>query len=170
LATAAALQHHAATGHHTYRTGVHLVARLARDPRWVVGFLVSAAGLVLHGAALHFGPLAVVQPLLVTNLVFAMPLRTLLDRATPSAVEVGAAVVVVAALAGFLLAAHPTRGHPGPETAQSAWLVGAGVTVAAACSMIATPGRVALQAMCLTLLAGGVTALAVRIPPQVTSN
>ncbi|MGN6474215.1 MAG: DMT family transporter [Mycobacteriales bacterium] len=146
LATAAALQHHAATGHHSYRTGVHLLARLFRDPVWVVGFVVSAAGLGLHAAALHFGPLAVVQPLLVTNLVFALPLRALLDRVTPSGAEVVAAGIVVAALTGFLLAAHPTRGHANAETAESAVVLGIGIVVVIACSATASRthrGRIA---------------------------
>lgn len=143
---AAALQHHAATGHDTYRTGFHLLARLARNPVWLVGFLVSAAGLGLHAAALHFGPLAVVQPLLVTNLVFALPLRALLDRVTPSGAELVAAGVVVAALTGFLLAAHPTRGHPNAETAESAVVIAGGVVIVIACSVAASRthrGRIA---------------------------
>jgi hypothetical protein len=66
LALASALQHQAATGEHGYRSGIHLLWRLAHRPRWMAGLAVSGAGLVLHAAALHAGALAVVQPLLVT--------------------------------------------------------------------------------------------------------
>src|SRR5258708_36995152 len=85
LALASALQHQAATGEQGYRSGIHLLWQLAHRPRWAAGLTVGAAGIALHAAALHAGTLAVVQPLLVTGLAFALPLRTLLDRARPSA-------------------------------------------------------------------------------------
>lgn len=138
IALASALQHRAATGLPGYRSGIHLVARLARDPRWTLGFVISATGLMLHGVALHFGALAVVQPLLVTSLVFALPLRALLDRALPSIGELAAAAVIVAALTGFLLAAYPTRGHAAAEAEASAWVLGIGAAVVATCSATAS--------------------------------
>src|SRR5258708_10815211 len=72
------------------------------------------AGLGLHAAALHAGALAVVQPLLVTGLAFALPLRALLDRARPSAGQALAAAVLVPRGAGFLAPAHPRAGPPPP--------------------------------------------------------
>lgn len=138
IAFASALQHHAATDQPDYRTGVHLVARLARNPRWTIGFVISAAGLALHGVALHFGPLAIVQPLLVASLVFALPLRTILDHNNASKAELAAAIVVVAALTGFLFAAHPTGGHPGARGAAAGWVLGLGVALVAGCSATAT--------------------------------
>ena len=146
IALASALQHQAATDVPGYRTGAHLVLRLARNPRWTIGFLISAAGLALHGMALHSGALAVVQPLLVTSIVFALPLRALLDRDVPSVAEMAAAAVVVAALAGFLLAAQPTAGHPAANGVASAWILAGGVAVVGGCSATATRtsrGRVA---------------------------
>lgn len=141
IALASALQHHAATGHEDYRTGIHLVARLARNPRWTAGFLISGTGLALHGLALHAGALAVVQPLLVTSLVFALPLRALLDRELPSLGELGAAAAVVVALAGFLFAAHPSDGHPAAHGDAAAVLLAIGTAFVAGCSAIASRTR-----------------------------
>jgi drug/metabolite transporter (DMT)-like permease len=47
---------------------------LAREPLWLVGWLLNAAGFVTQALALHAGSLAEVQPLMVTQLLFALPL------------------------------------------------------------------------------------------------
>jgi drug/metabolite transporter (DMT)-like permease len=54
-----------------------LVRLLARDRIWLVGWVTNLLGFLTQAAALHFGSLAVVQPLLVTPLLFALPLTTL---------------------------------------------------------------------------------------------
>jgi len=74
LAVASAVQHQAATGEQGYRSGIHLLWRLARSRRWMIG-MAAAAGEVLHAAALNGGALAVVQPLLVLSLAMALPGR-----------------------------------------------------------------------------------------------
>jgi hypothetical protein len=47
-----------------------LVFRLARNPVWVLGFASMLAGFALQLAALRFGPLALVQPILAVELLF----------------------------------------------------------------------------------------------------
>jgi len=104
------------------------------------------AGLGLHAAALHTGALAVVQPLLVTGLAFALPLRTLLDRARPSAGQVLAAAVLAAGVAIFVAAAHPGPARPVPDAGAAALVIAAGAMLAGACALVATrtsSGRVA---------------------------
>src|SRR5271169_5301218 len=49
-----------------------LVAHAVRSPVWVLGFVTMAAGFVLQALALHSGTLAVVQPLLTTELLFVV--------------------------------------------------------------------------------------------------
>ncbi len=126
LALASALQHQAATGEQGYRSGIHLLWRLAHRPRWAAGLAASVAGLGLHAAALHAGALAVVQPLMVTGLAFALPLRALLDRARPSAGQALAAVVLAAGVAVFVAAAHPSGGQPAADASAAAVVIAAG--------------------------------------------
>src|SRR5260370_26158233 len=85
FALGAALQHQAATGEQGYRSGIHLLWRLAHRPRWAAGLAVGVAGIGLHAAALHAGALAVRPPLLVTSLAFALPARALPAPTPPSA-------------------------------------------------------------------------------------
>ncbi len=169
LALASALQHQAATGEQGYRSGIHLLWRLAHRLRWAAGLAASAAGLGLHAAALHAGALAVVQPLMVTGLAFALPLRALLDRARPSAGQALAAVVLAAGVAVFVAAAHPSGGQPAADAGAAAVVIAAGALLAGACSVVATragSGRPAgfalgLAAGILYGLVGGVLKAAV---------
>ncbi len=141
IALGSALQHQAATGERGYRSGIHLLWRLAHRPRWVAGLAAGVAGLALHAAALHAGALAVVQPLLVTGLAFALPLRALLDRARPSAGQALAAAVLAAGVAIFVAAAHPGAGRPAPDAGAAATVIAAGAMLAGACSVVAARAR-----------------------------
>ena len=169
LALASALQHQAATGEQGYRSGVHLLWRLAHRPRWALGVTASVAGLALHAAALHTGALAVVQPLLVTGLALALPLRAFLDRARPSAGQVLAAAVLAVGVAVLVTAAHPSAGQPVLDVGAAATVIAVGAVLAGACSMLAArvrSGRLAgfalgLAAGILYGLAGGVLKAAV---------
>jgi hypothetical protein len=49
-----------------------IVVGTIRHPLWLLAIVVDALGLVMQVLALHLGPLATVQPLLVTSLVFAL--------------------------------------------------------------------------------------------------
>ena len=50
---------------------VGLVFRLARQPVWLLGMASMILGFVFQVSALRFGPLALVQPILALELLFA---------------------------------------------------------------------------------------------------
>ena len=54
--------------------------RLAKQTWWLLGTLALLAGYVFQAVALDHGKLAVIQPLLVTTIVFALPLGYLLTQ------------------------------------------------------------------------------------------
>lgn len=54
--------------------GFRLVRALSRRPLWWLGIGGDLGGYVLQAAALAVGSLLLVQPLLVTSLLFALPL------------------------------------------------------------------------------------------------
>jgi len=93
------------------------------------------AGFGLHAVALRDGPLTLVQPLMVTEVVFALPLRQLLESRTPRRSELAWATLLCGGLAGFLVAATPSQGtHHTPDTSASVLTVaaiGAGVALCA---------------------------------------
>src|SRR5258705_11592180 len=59
---------------------VALFVRLLRDGQWWLGSVVSAAGFGLQAAALGFGSVLLVQALLVTSLLFALPINAWLTH------------------------------------------------------------------------------------------
>jgi drug/metabolite transporter (DMT)-like permease len=115
-----------------------LLVRMARHPVWLGGIVCDVGGFIAQAAALRIGQLAVVQPLLVLSVVFALPLGARLSHQHVGRREAAAAALVVAALAGFLAIAHPTGGRS--EVALSEWVI-AGIACAAVCAPLSVLGR-----------------------------
>lgn len=74
-----------------------LLLRMARRPVWLLGIAADAGGFFAQAAALGVGKLALVQPLLVSSLVFALPLGARLTGQRVRRLDVLAACLVVAA-------------------------------------------------------------------------
>lgn len=92
---------------------------LARQPLWLVAIAANIVGFGLQVVALSFGSLAIVQPLLVFDLVFAVVIaRQLRQRShTPGPggrggdlVLFGGAAAVSVGVAGFLAIGQPSGG------------------------------------------------------------
>ena len=72
---------------------------------WLGGIGCDVAGLALQIVALHLGALAVVQPLLISGLLFALIVRQRFERRRIAARQLAWAAGLTASLAGFLLLA-----------------------------------------------------------------
>lgn len=95
---------HLATGRAPTGDGVFALMRfLVRRPEWLLAILLGPVGFTFHVLALQQGPIALVQPLAISGLVFAVPVRAALARTRPPLAEVGAVAVTALALAVFLL-------------------------------------------------------------------
>ena len=57
------------------RSGWRLVGYLFRQPLWLLGWIAAVGGFAFQAVAVHYGQLSVVQPILVTELVFVLVLR-----------------------------------------------------------------------------------------------
>jgi drug/metabolite transporter (DMT)-like permease len=104
------------------------LALLVGQRMWLVGTLALLAGYVFQAAALDRGRLAVIQPLLVTTIVFALPLGYLLTNQRVTRRQVLAAGVILVGLAVFTVFGDPAGGRdtaPGWEWAIVIVLVGA---------------------------------------------
>lgn len=134
-ASSTVLQHHTARRAPKRKgAGARLLAHLLASPRWLLGLLLAGVGLGLHAVALTGGRLAVVQPLLVCGLLFALPASIVLEGGRPSRSEAGWAVALVSGLAVFLLIAHPRGGTVSADVDVLAWTTttGAAAIIAAA--------------------------------------
>jgi len=121
-AAASVLQHRAAVeAPHEHSLRVGLLGYLARKPWWVAGVAADGGGFVAQFLALGHGPLVIVQPLLVSGLLFALPLGAFLAKRRITTREVWAAAAVVVGLAALLIAAYPEAGHA--DATGRAWVV-----------------------------------------------
>jgi drug/metabolite transporter (DMT)-like permease len=87
---------------------------LVRQPLWLFSTLGSVAGFGLQGLALGTGPIVLVQPLLVTGLLFAGVTGFLVHRRRVDWPFFGALLLTAAGLAAFLVVARPSRGSGQP--------------------------------------------------------
>lgn len=169
-AVATVLQHRAAhqapAGH-----GMHvgLLAHLATRPLWLAGLTADVAALGLHVFALSKGELALVQPLLVSGLLFALPASVLLEHRHPSLTEWSWAAVLIGALALFLVVGHPSVGHNLTDTDRLAVLTGAGTALTAAVAVTAKQLIPRHQAALLGLAAGIAFGLTAALLKQATT-
>jgi drug/metabolite transporter (DMT)-like permease len=111
----------AATASEEEARGAGFLIRLARKPRWLAGIAADALGFVAQAAALGLGRIVVVQPLLATSVVFALPLGARLEHKPVSRPEILAALAVTAGLGAFLVLADPEGGVE--NASATAWIV-----------------------------------------------
>ena len=93
--------------------GVAGLFRLVAVPVWLLGTLILLLGYATQGAALDHGRLVVVQPLMVTTIVWALPLGYWLTSQHVVRRQVLGAGVVVVGLAMFVLVGDPDAGVDG---------------------------------------------------------
>ncbi|MDQ1742294.1 MAG: hypothetical protein QOE23_633 [Pseudonocardiales bacterium] len=125
---------------------------------WLAGIVTDAIGLSLQVLALHLGALAVVQPLLISGLLFSLLLRRRQGRPVTGA-EVRWALVLTGCLIGFLALAGTNPGgggDEGPDRLPAVVAAAAGVVLALACLVLAHRRRPAADAAALIGVAVGV--------------
>lgn len=83
---------------------------LARQPLWLASVCGTLLGFGLQVLALRYGPLALVEPLLVLGLIFATVINAYLNKRWDTLLIAGVIGTAVG-LAGFLAIAQPTSGQ-----------------------------------------------------------
>jgi hypothetical protein len=131
-------QHAASISAPKQERGWRLALYLLRQPLWLLGWAAAAGTFIFQALALHNGPMSVVQPVLVTELVFVLVLRRVWIRQDVAAAAWISVLVVCLALAVFLIAAEPSGGNPTPATKQ--WL-SAGLVFGAVIAVLTALGR-----------------------------
>jgi drug/metabolite transporter (DMT)-like permease len=96
--------------------GLGGLVRLLAVPVWLLGTLVLFCGYETQGAALDRGRLVVIQPLLVTTIVWALPFGHWLTRQNVVRRQVLGAGVVVVGLSLFVLVGDPDAGKDNAST------------------------------------------------------
>ncbi len=132
-----------------------LAAALLSSPLWLFSWAVDAASFGAQATALHLGSLSVVQPLMVSTLLFSVPLAALGIGRRATARDWLGAVAVSAGLA-LLLA---TRQAPGADTGARASLLPAMGAVVLLAMLLAAASRGRSASVRAALLASAAGAL-----------
>jgi drug/metabolite transporter (DMT)-like permease len=124
------------------RLSPRLILYLVRQPIWLAGIASMILGFVFQLAALHFGDLALVQPILATELLFVFAYMALSGSRGVARHDWLAAAAMASGLGVFLFTASPSGGHL-HASGSSWWLAGAsalGLTLVATLAAF-TPAR-----------------------------
>jgi drug/metabolite transporter (DMT)-like permease len=137
---------------------------LVRQPLWLASIGGTVIGFALQVLALRFGPLALVEPLLVSDLIFAVLISSAL-RHRYDARLLGGVLATAAGIVGFLAIGRPTNGH-----ASVGFLVvlplGAGLAAAVVGCLAVARRSESLRPLALALACGisyGVSAFLIKL-------
>jgi drug/metabolite transporter (DMT)-like permease len=131
-ALASVMQHHvAAQQAPELALRPRLILELVKRPLWLGGIVLDIGAYLLEAAALSVGSIVVVQPLLVSGLLFALPLSAIGRVGKPGRREWVAAVSLTLGIAVFVTVGSPSGGDSQAPVWQ--WAI-----VFAICGTIAT--------------------------------
>lgn len=119
---------------------LRLLWRLVRRPLWLAGVGTALVGNLMTGTALALGSVALVQPLLVTRLLFALPLAAAWMRRRIPRRDWAAAAATAAGLGLFLVAGAPGAGGEASPPLWR-WAVTAGAIGAVTGTLVAAARR-----------------------------
>ncbi|MGH9088149.1 MAG: DMT family transporter [Acidimicrobiales bacterium] len=164
FATGGVLQQHAAsTRPEGEALSFRLLVDLAHDRLWWLGIGFAFLSYVLESLALAYGPLVLVQPLIVSELLFALPISIRWQGMRMGRREWAGTALVTCGLALGLVAAAPGQGRSDAPLAD--WVVGlTGVVVLAVLAVALGrcgrgPVRSSLYAVAAALVLGVQAAL-----------
>jgi hypothetical protein len=95
--------------------GAGMIGTLLKRPIWLLGISADIAGFGVQAAALAVGSLLLVQPLLVTTLLFALPMAARVAHRRLTVNEWRWAGILVISLVVFVVMGEPTAGREDPS-------------------------------------------------------
>ncbi|MEE2061866.1 DMT family transporter [Rhodococcus artemisiae] len=146
-----------------------LVGSLIRSPRWWAALAVDGGGYTLQVLALALGTVLIVQPLLVSSLLFAIPISAYYTGRRPDRRTLLLAGALCVSLAVFLIAGNPTAGAV--DAAATRWALPLALVLAVTAGATAlglAPGSPGRRAMLLGTAAGILYGVAAAFTKHVT--
>jgi len=132
-----------------------LLVQLAKRPVWLLGIVVDGLGFLCQAAALHFGKLVVVQPLLAISVVFALPLGRLITKRRITRNDVIGAGAVTGGLILFLVLADPQGGVK--DASASGWIISGAIAAVVCLGLVfASRGRMPSPKAALLGMSAGI--------------
>jgi drug/metabolite transporter (DMT)-like permease len=154
FALAAVVQHRAARETSEKMLSLRLLLTLARNPQWLAGATLGGLSFAIQGLALAFGPLALVQPLAATDVLFALPMIAVLRRYHLTRGDWLGAGAVAGGIALFLVVSPPSSGLSAPGLGAWAPVILAAAAFAAIAALAALRAHGIAQVIWLAAGAG----------------
>jgi drug/metabolite transporter (DMT)-like permease len=145
---------------------VGFVRGLIGQPLWLFSTIGSVAGFGLQGLALGTGPIVLVQPLLVTGVLFAALTGFLLSHRPVDWPLMGSLLLTAGGLAAFLLVARPSPGDASLSVGEVLPLAVTLFVLLIGCITLARRSEGLSRALALALASGivyGVTAAVAKV-------
>lgn len=146
------------------------VGSLTKVPMWWVGTIVGSLGYVFQAAALGKGSLLLVQPLLVTSLLFALPLGAWLTNRTIAPREWLWATALTGAVAILVVVGNPRPGEEHAEPLHWAITLVVGLPLLAMCLVSARAKPGPRRALLLGIVAGALFGVAAVLTKGVVAH
>ena len=89
-----------------------IILKTSKNSVWQIGVLTEALAAVLEVVALYFGSLIIVEPLLMTNLIFLMVILQLKYKIAVSPREWSGVIAICLGISLFLIVSNPKSGVP----------------------------------------------------------
>jgi len=126
--------------------GAALARSVLRQPLWWFGGMALFGSLIFQSVALHFGPLSLVQPFLITEVLMALVLRQFWRHQSLPSRAWTAGVIVVVTLTAFLLVSAPSAGTTHTSLHTWGWVMGVTLVVLALLAAMGHRGSSRLRA------------------------
>ncbi|MHC5907231.1 DMT family transporter [Streptomyces sp. S6] len=131
-----------------------LLLDLVRVPRWLGGLGLMIAGMVLGAVALGRGEVSLVEPLLATNLLFALALSRRCTRQSLGRQGWAGLALLAGGVTAFIVAGEPRGGHAVSDPLRHWLIIGAMVGLALLLTTYAKRSRLSSGPVLLALAAG----------------
>ncbi|WP_030244117.1 DMT family transporter [Streptomyces sp. NRRL S-455] len=131
-----------------------LLVDLVKVPRWLAGIALMVAGMALGAAALGQGELSLVEPLLATNLLFALALSRRQTRQPLGRQGWAGLLLLAGGVTAFIVAGQPQGGTATADPTRQWVIIGAMTGLALLLTTHAKRSRLSSGPVLLALAAG----------------
>lgn len=115
---------------------LRLIIELAQNRMWLAGIGMALVAYGFQAVALSLGPLALVQPLIVSELIFAVPISIRWRGGTLRGREWAAVLAVLTGLTVGIISAYPRGGNPLQPITLWAYVLGAVAVIVGAAVLL----------------------------------
>jgi drug/metabolite transporter (DMT)-like permease len=140
--------------------------RLVGQTWWLFGTLALLTGYVFQAAALDRGRISIIQPLLVTTVIFALPLGYFLTGQHVGRREVLGAIVIVIGLGLYAYFGDPAGGNSSAPNNEWAIAIGLVVAVSVILLILGRDGSLTVTAAAYGTVAGMLFGVSAALTPS----